>query len=129
MIEATGRHLIAYRYPSADAAIASWDRLARHFARERAVAITTMRSIGASEVRESQMVVAAGFSDEDADLLELAPWGSDAERWHEDIPDLIVRRLYARAARSAATLAAAGRRGASTTRRPEGERLRSGASA
>jgi hypothetical protein len=127
MIEATGRHLIAYRYPSADAAIASWDRLAKHFARDHAVAITTMRSIGASDVCESHMVVAAGFSDEDAGLLELAPWGDDAKRWDEDIPDLIAQRLWARAARNAATLAAAGRRGSLPPRRGESERLRSGA--
>ena len=122
--EAPGRRLIACRYPTMEAAKSSWEALSQHFAAEKAAAITTMRCIGSSDTGESHMVVAAGFSDEDADVLERAPWGEDAERCEEDIPELIAKRLYARAARNAAVLASAGHRGTFTTRRPEGVRLR-----
>lgn len=56
-------------------------------------------------------------------MLESAPWGDDGERCEEDIPELIARRLYARAARNAAALVRAGQSGTFTTRRPKGSRL------
>lgn len=83
-----------------------------------------MRCIGTSdELGETHMVVAAALSEEDAEVLELAPWGHEGERCEEDIPELIAGRLYARAARNAAALARDGRSGTFTTRRPEGSRL------
>jgi hypothetical protein len=117
------RRLVACRYPSADLAVESWERLSRHFASERAAAIATMRCIGNGEFGETHMVVAAALSEEDAELLELGPWGEDAERCEDEIPDLIADRLYARAARNAATLVRDGQSGTFTTRRPEGSRL------
>jgi len=69
------------------------------------------------------MVVAAALSEEDAELLELGPWGEVAERCEDEIPDLIADRLYARAARNAAALVRDGQSGTFTTRRPEGSRL------
>jgi hypothetical protein len=122
--EAPGRRLIACRYPTMEAAKCSWEGLSRHFAAEKSAAISTMRCIGSSDAGESHIVLAAGFSEEDADVLARAPWGEDAERCEGDIPDLIAKRLYARAARNAAALASAGHRGTFTTRRPEGVRLR-----
>ena len=83
-----------------------------------------MRCIGTSdELGETHMVVAAALSEEDVDVLELAPWGDDGERCEDEIPELIARRLYARAARNAATLARDGQSGTFTTRRPKGSRL------
>jgi hypothetical protein len=114
--------LIACRYPTADSAVVSWERLSAHFAGERAAGIATMRCIGSSEVGETHMVVAAALSDEDVEVIGLAPWG-DGERCEEDIPELIAERLYARAARNAAALAREGRSGTFTTRRPDGSRL------
>jgi hypothetical protein len=116
------RRLIACRYPTADSAVLSWERLSAHFAGERAAGIATMRCIGSSEVGETHMVVAAALSDEDVEVIGLAPWG-DGERCEEDIPELIAERLYARAARNAAALAREGRSGTFTTRRPDGSRL------
>ena len=121
--EAPGRRLIACRYPSVEAAKSSWERLSHYFAARKAGAITTMRCIGSSDGGESHMVVAAGFSDRDAEVLSRAPWG-DGERCEEDIPELVAKRLYARAARNAAALASAGHRGTFTTRRPAGLGLR-----
>jgi hypothetical protein len=118
----TARRLIACRYPTADSAVLSWERLSAHFAGERAAGIATMRCIGSSEVGETHMVVAAALSDEDVEVIGLAPWG-DGERCEEDIPELIAERLYARAARNAAALARGGRSGTFTTRRPDGSRL------
>jgi hypothetical protein len=118
----TARRLIACRYPTADSAVVSWERLSAHFAGERAAGIATMRCIGSSEVGETHMVVAAALSDEDVEVIGLAPWG-DGERCEEDIPELIAERLYARAARNAAALAREGRSGTFTTRRPDGSRL------
>ena len=115
--------LVAHRYPTVEAAKESWERLSRHFATERAAAIATMRCIGLGEDGESHMVIAAGLSDDDAELLARAPWGASAERCDEDIPELLARRLYARAARNAAALARGGHTGTFTTRRPEGSRL------
>jgi hypothetical protein len=114
--------LVACRYPTADSAVISWERLSAHFAGERAAGIATMRCIGSSEVGETHMVVAAALSDEDVEVIGLAPWG-DGERCEEDIPELIAERLYARAARNAAALAREGRSGTFTTRRPDGSRL------
>jgi hypothetical protein len=114
--------LVACRYPTADSAVVSWERLSAHFAGERAAGIATMRCIGSSEVGETHMVVAAALSDEDVEVIGLAPWG-DGERCEEDIPELIAERLYARAARNAAALAREGRSGTFTTRRPDGSRL------
>src|SRR5919204_5929343 len=119
----TTHRLIACRYPDVEAARESWERLSHHFASERAAGIATMRCIGTTDDGESHMVIAAGFSDEDADVLELAPWGDEAERCEEEIPDLISQRLYARAARNAAALARQGQSGTFTTRRPVGSRL------
>jgi hypothetical protein len=116
------RRLIACRYPTAADAVSSWSRLSAHFAGERAAGIATMRCIGSSDLGETHMVVAAALSDEDLDVIGLAPWG-DGERCEEDIPELIADRLYARAARNAAALAREGRSGTFTTRRPEGSRL------
>jgi hypothetical protein len=117
------RRLMACRYPTADEAVVSWERLSDHFASERAAGIATMRCIGTSEFGETHMVVAAALSDEDADVLVLAPWGDDGERCEDEIPELIAERLYARAARNATALAREGRSGTFTTRRPEGSRL------
>jgi hypothetical protein len=117
------RRLIACRYSSAEVAVESWERLSDHFASERAAGIATMRCIGNSDFGETHMVVAAALSEEDVDVLELAPWGLDAERCEDDIPDLIAVRLYARAARNAAALVREGQSGTFTTRRPEGSRL------
>jgi hypothetical protein len=122
--EAPGRRLIACRYPSVDVAKSSWERLSHYFAARKAGAITTMRCVGSSDTGESHIVVAAGFSDRDVEVLNRAPWGDGAERCEEDIPELIAKRLYARAARNAAALASAGHRGTFTTRRPAGVRLR-----
>ena len=116
--------LIACRYPDSDAALVSWERLSDHFAGERAAGIATMRCIGSNSLGETHMVVAAALSDEDADVIERAPWGDDGERCEDDIPELIAGRLYARAARNAAALVREGRSGTFTTRRPEGSRLR-----
>jgi len=121
--EAPGRRLMACRYPTVEAATASWERLSHWFAANKSAAVTTMRCIGTSEHGETHMVVASGYSEEDADLLVDAPWG-DGERCEDEIPELIAKRLYARAARQAATLAASGERGTFTIRRPEGMRLR-----
>jgi len=82
-----------------------------------------MRCIGNSDFGETHMVVAAALSEEDADVLALAPWGEDGERCEDDIPELIADRLYARAARNAAALVREGQSGTFTTRRPEGSRL------
>jgi hypothetical protein len=117
------RRLVACRYPSADVAVASWERLSGHFASERAAAIATMRCIGNGEYGETHMVVAAALSEADAELLERGPWGDEAERCEDEIPDLIAERLYARAARNAAALVREGQSGTFTTRRPEGSRL------
>jgi hypothetical protein len=117
------RRLVACRYPSADVAVGSWERLSDHFASERAAGIATMRCIGTSDFGETHMVVAAALSDADADVLALAPWGEDAERCEDEIPELIAERLYARASRNAAALAREGHSGTFTTRRPEGSRL------
>src|SRR5690242_10485184 len=117
------RRLVACRYPSADLAVESWERLSRHFASERAAAIATMRCIGNGEYGETHMVVAAALSEADAELLERGPWGDEAERCEDEIPDLIAERLYARAARNAAALVREGQSGTFTTRRPEGSRL------
>jgi hypothetical protein len=117
------RRLVACRYPNADVAVESWERLSGHFASERSAAIATMRCIGNSDYGETHMVVAAALSEADAELLELAPWGDGAERCEDDIPELIADRLYARAARNAAALARDGHSGTFTTRRPEGSRL------
>ena len=114
---------MACRYPSAEVAVESWQRLADYFAAERSEGVATMRCIGNSDYGETHMVVAAALSDADADLLGLAPWGEDAERCEDDIPEPIAERLYARAARNAAALAREGRSGTFTTRRPEGSRL------
>ena len=122
--EAPGRRLIACRYPSVDVAKSSWERLSHYFAARKAGAITTMRCVGSGDTGESHIVVAAGFSDRDVEVLNRAPWGADAERCEEDIPELIAKRLYARAARNAAALASAGHRGTFTTRRPERMALR-----
>jgi len=126
--EAPGSRLIACRYPTVDVAKSSWERLSHYFAARKAGAITTMRCVGSSDAGETHIVVAAGFSDRDAEVLRRAPWGASAERCEEDIPELIAKRLYARAARNAAALASAGHRGTFTTRRPEGVRLRFDAS-
>ncbi len=104
-------------------AVESWERLSEHFASARAAGIATMRCIGTSDGGETHMVVAAALSEEDTDVLELAPWGDDGERCEEDIPELISRRLYARAARNAAVLVREGQSGTFTTRRPAGSRL------
>jgi hypothetical protein len=117
------RRLVASRYPSADLAVLSWERLSEHFAGERAAGIATMRCIGTSDLGETHMVVTAALSDDDADVVELAPWGSEGERCEDDIPELIAERLYARAARNAAALARDGRSGTFTTRRPAGSGL------
>ena len=101
----------------------SWERLTGHFASERAAGIATMRCIGNSDYGETHMVVAAALSEADADVLALAPWGEDAERCEDDIPEPIAERLYARAARNAAALARDGQSGTFTTRRPTGSRL------
>src|SRR5206468_3009509 len=93
------------------------------FASERAAGIATMRCIGNTGYGETHMVVAAALSDADTEVLELAPWGDDAERCEDDIPELIADRLYARAARNAAALARDGQSGTFTTRRPVGSRL------
>src|SRR5438477_213716 len=53
------RRLIACRYPSAEVAVSSWERLSDHFASERAAGIATMRCIGNSDFGETHMVVAA----------------------------------------------------------------------
>jgi hypothetical protein len=121
--EAPGRRLMACRYPTVEAATSSWERLSHWFAANKSSAITTMRCIGTSDYGETHIVVASGYTSEDADLLADAPWG-DGERCEDEIPELIAKRLYARAARNAAALAAAGERGTFTTRRPEGMRLR-----
>jgi hypothetical protein len=118
------RRLIACRYPGAEAALQSWERLTDHFATERSAGIATMRCVGSSDVGETHMVVAAALSDEDADVIERAPWGDDAERCEDEIPELIGGRLYARAARNAAALAREGHWGTFTTRRPVGSRLK-----
>ena len=125
--EAPGRRLMACRYPTVEAATSSWERLSHWFAANKSAAITTMRCIGSSDEGETHMVVATGYSEEDADLLVDAPWG-DGERCEADIPELIAKRLYARSARNAAALAAAGERGTFTTRRPAGVGLRFDAS-
>jgi hypothetical protein len=117
------RRLVACRYPSAEVAVESWERLSGHFASERAAAIATMRCIGNGDYGETHMVVAAALSEADAELLEFGPWGEDAERCEDDIPELIAERLYARAARNAAVLVREGQSGTFTTRRPEGSRL------
>jgi hypothetical protein len=114
---------MACRYPTAEVAVESWERLSHHFAWERAAGIATMRCIGTSDGGESHMVVAAALSDEDVEVLALAPWGEDGERCEDEIPELIASRLYARAARNAVTLARQGRSGTFTTRRPVGSRL------
>jgi hypothetical protein len=126
--EAPGRRLIACRYPTMEVAKSSWERLSHYFAARKAGAITTMRCVGSSDSGESHIVVAAGFSDRDAEVLNRAPWGEDAERCEADIPELIAKRLYARAARNAAALASAGHRGTFTTRRPAGIGMRIDAS-
>src|SRR6185437_16413352 len=117
------RRLVACRYPTAEAAVDSWERLSDHFATERAAGIATMRCIGTSVHGETHMVVAAALSDTDAYVAELGPWGFDGVRCEDDIPELIAERLYARAARNASALAREGRSGTFTTRRPEGSRL------
>lgn len=114
---------MACRYPSAEVALESWERLSDHFASARAAGIATMRCIGTSDAGETHMVVAAALSDEDAEVLGLGPWGDDGERCEDEIPELIAGRLYARAARNAAALAREGRSGTFTTRRPVGSRL------
>jgi hypothetical protein len=120
----TTSRLIACRYPTVEAAMESWELLSNHFAGERAAGIATMRCVGtAEEGGETHMVIAAGFSDADLDVMEHGPWGDDGERCEEEIPELIARRLYARAARNAATLAREGHTGTFTTRRPEGSGL------
>src|SRR5919204_2113032 len=118
-----GRRLVACRYASAEVAVESWERLTGHFASERAAGIATMRCIGNSDYGETHMVVAAALSEADAELLELGPWGDEAQRCEDDIPELIAERPYARAARNAAALARDGQSGTFTTRRPEGSRL------
>ena len=79
------RRLIACRYPTAEAAVDSWERLSDHFASERAAGIATMRCIGNSDYGETHMVVAAALSEADAELLELGPWGDEAQRCEDDI--------------------------------------------
>jgi hypothetical protein len=116
--EAPGRRLIACRYPTMEVAKSSWERLSHYFAARKAGAITTMRCVGSGDEGDSHIVVAAGFSDRDAVVLARAPWGEGATRCEEEIPELIAKRLYARAARNAAALASAGHRGTFTTRRP-----------
>jgi hypothetical protein len=118
------RRLLACRYPTSGAALASWERLSAHFAHERTAGIATMRCIGSNSLGETHMVIAAALSDEDADVVARAPWGDDGERCEDDIPELIAGRLYARAARNAAALVREGRSGTFTTRRPEGSRIR-----
>jgi hypothetical protein len=117
------RRLAACRYPDAEEARASWERLSEHFALERAAGIATMRCIGTSEFGETHMVVAAAMTEADFEVVEDGPWGEDAERCEEDIPELIAERLYARAARNASALARESRSGTFTTRRPVGSRL------
>jgi hypothetical protein len=117
------RRLIACRYADADEARSSWERLSEHFSSARAAGIATMRCIGTSDFGESHMVVAAALSDEDAEVVELGPWGSGSERCEDEIPDAIAERLYARAARNAAALTRQGHSGTFTTRRPPGSRL------
>jgi hypothetical protein len=119
----TVRNLIACRYGSAEEAVASWERLAGHFAGERAAGIATMRCIGSNDLGETHIVVAAALSEADADVVERGPWGDGAERCEDEIPELIAERLYARAARNAAALARDGQSGTFTTRRPVGSRL------
>ena len=70
------------------------------------------------------LMLALEENDRDVEVLNRAPWGDDGERCEEDIPELIAKRLYARAARNAAALASAGHRGTFTTRRPERMALR-----
>ena len=125
--EAPGSRLIACRYPTVEVAKSSWERLSDYFAVRKAGAITTMRCVGSGDTGESHIVVAAGFSDRDAEVLSRAPWG-EGERCEAEIPDLIAKRLYARAARNAAARASAGHRGTFTTRRPAGVGLRIDAS-
>jgi hypothetical protein len=120
----TTSRLIACRYPTVEAAKRSWDLLSTHFADERAAGIATMRCIGTGdEGGETHMVIAAGLSDADLHVIDRAPWGAGAERCEDEIPDLIARRLCARAARNAAMLAREGRSGTFTTRRPKGSGL------
>src|SRR5436190_12691713 len=105
----SSRRLVACRYPTAEAAVSSCERLSHHFATERAAGIATMRCIGTGDQGETHMVVAAALSDGDAYVAELGPWGFDGVRCEEDIPELIADRLCARAARNAAALAREGR--------------------
>jgi hypothetical protein len=115
--------LIACRYPTAEDAVAIWERLSKYFAHEQAVGIATMRCIGSSDQGETHMVVAAALSEDDTEVVERAPWGPLGERCEDEIPELIAQRLYARAARNAAALARDGQSGTFKTRRPVGSRL------
>ncbi|HEX8855372.1 MAG TPA: hypothetical protein VF752_07195 [Thermoleophilaceae bacterium] len=117
------RPLIACRYPDADVAREAWERLSSYFSANKFMAISSMRCVGRSDHGETHLVVAAGFTEPDGWVLDGGPWGDEAIRCDDALPEPIKDQLYSRVAHAAATLAAEGQSGTFTTRRPHGARI------